>query len=108
MDGDGCFYMSPDKTSRQFCITSSYEQDWKYMENAFNKLGVRYKIKKQISKLGNKSSQIRVTSPFDIKLFGEWIYENYENDKIGLPRKYEKWKLISESCVAKKLKTKCL
>lgn len=107
IDGDGCFYMSADKTNRQFCITSSYEQDWKYMEDVFKKFSVRYKIKKQISKLGNKFSQMRVTSPFDIKSFGEWIYQNYENDKIGLPRKYEKWKLISESCIAKKLKTKC-
>lgn len=106
VDGDGCFYMSSDKISRQFCITSSYEQDWTYMEDVFKKLNVRYKIKHQISKSGNKSSQIRVTSPFDIKSFGEWIYQNYEKDKIGLPRKYEKWKLISESCIAKKLKTK--
>lgn len=108
VDGDGCFYMSPDKKCRQFCVTSSYEQDWKYMEDIFKKLNVRYKIKHQISKSGDKSSQIRITSPFDIKSFGEWIYQNYEKDKIGLPRKYEKWKLISESCKTKRLKTKCL
>ncbi len=107
VDGDGCFYISSDKIIRQFCITSSYEQDWKYMEDILKKLNIRYKIKKQVSKSGNKSSQIRVTSPFDIKSFGEWIYRNYKKDKIGLPRKYEKWKLISESCKAKKLKTKC-
>lgn len=106
VDGDGCFYISPDYKSRQFCITSSYEQDWNYMKNIFNKLGVRYNIKKQISSKGDKYSQIRVTSPFDIKTFGEWIYKDYVNDKIGLPRKYEKWKLISESCKAKKRNTK--
>lgn len=108
IDGDGCFYMSPDgKNSRQFCVASSYEQDWKYMEIIFKRLGIRYKIKKQVSRLGHKSSMIRVTSPFDIKAFGEWIYQNYKVDKIGLLRKYEKWKLISESCISKKLKTKC-
>ncbi len=106
VDGDGCFYMSSNRITRQFCITSSYEQDWKYMENVFKKLGIRYKIKKRILSSGNKYSQIRVTSPFDIKSFGEWIYQNYEKDKIGLSRKYEKWKLISKSCIAKRLKSK--
>ena len=59
------------------------------MINLFNKLGVkRYQIYKYSRKNGkHKSSVIRVGCNADIKLFGDYIYQNY--DGIGLKRKYE-------------------
>lgn len=89
IDGDGCFYLSKDKRTRQFYITSSYEQDWSSIEDIFKYLNInRYKINKIIDNKGNKSSHIRITNYSDIVILYHYLYPNgYE---IGLKRKHEK------------------
>lgn len=93
-DGDGCFYVGKDNAT-QMSIASSYEQDWSYVEKFFNKIGIKFfPSKRQQTKRGDKidkSSIIRSTKREEIIKFGECIYQNYENDKIGFPRKYEKF-----------------
>ena len=97
VDGDGCFYYNHE--CNQFSIVSTYDQDWQFMIDLFDKLGVKkYSIKKRKQIKSNadihKSSIIRISNIDDIVTFGDFIYQNYESDKIGLARKYDKFKLI--------------
>lgn len=94
VDGDGCFYVKPKKIY-QFYITSSYEQNWSYIEKVFHGLKCKYSIKKVINiKQNSKSSYIRITNKKDIQIFINWLYDDFLIEKIGLDRKYQKAKLI--------------
>lgn len=101
-DGDGCFYYyNPKKgsTQRQFSITSSYEQDWSYMIKLCDDMGIKHKVKLSSGvnpKTGNvnSSSQFRITNKVGIQKLGEYLYKSFDVDGIGLPRKYNKYKLI--------------
>lgn len=92
IDGDGCFYINSKNSNYQLSISSSYEQDWSYVEKLFNKLNVRYSISRLKKKY--KSSSIRVTNRKDIIKIGEYIYNGFDKDQTGLIRKYDKYKLI--------------
>lgn len=96
IDGDGCFYYYiPEKgsTLRQFALASTYEQDWSYFEELCKKLEIKYTIKR-IKKIKASSSVIRITNKDGIKKLGDYIYQNFDIDKVGLLRKYHKYKLI--------------
>lgn len=93
IDGDGCFYYyNPEvgSTLRQFALASTYEQDWTYFEKLCINLGVKYKIKRN---KGTKSSSsyIRITNKNGIKLLGDYIYQGFNEDNIGLNRKFQKY-----------------
>ena len=96
IDGDGCFYHYKPKngsTLRQFSVASTFEQDWGYFEYLCNELDIKYSI--QRNKNGKSSSSyIRVTNKGGIKRLGEFIYQDYNDNNIGLDRKYNKFKLI--------------
>ena len=97
IDGDGCFYYYKPKkgsTLRQFALAGSYDQDWAYFENLCNKMNIKYNIKRTINKKNQSSSVVRITNKEGIKKIGEYIYNNYETDKIGLIRKKEKFDLL--------------
>ena len=92
IDGDGCFYFNQKYGLRQFTLTGSLNQDWNSFEKIFNELNISYKInRKPNSNIGY--SQIRIINKENIKKLGEYIYPNLTNE-IGLPRKFEKYKLI--------------
>jgi len=95
-DGDGCFYNGPvrlpveQRYISQYCIGSTYEQDWSYMTKKFDKLNItKYSIKQGISKLGHKNSIIRITNVKDIVKFGQFIYGSTLGPNLG--RKYTKY-----------------
>lgn len=97
IDGDGCFYYKKLKnsTTRQFSISSTYEQDWTYFEELFNSLNVKFSIGRYRKKDGSSSySSIRVTNKEGINKIGNFIYKDGKN--IGLLRKYEKYLQIIE------------
>ena len=92
-DGDGCIYFNPSGLHIKISICSSYEQNWKYIENLFKLVlnDDRFFIRRKIRKNGNKHSKIEVIKRSTILKFLNYIYNGYEIDKIGLPRKYEKY-----------------
>jgi hypothetical protein len=98
IDGDGCFYFNEKNKTRQFYVTSSFEQDWSHMVNLFNDIGIfQYEIRKVENKNGNKSSFIRVKKYDEIKRLFKYLYPGgYE---FGLKRKYDKCKLIVDNHV---------
>jgi intein/homing endonuclease len=95
IDGDGCFFISKDERKRCLSISSSINQDWYYIKSILSDLNIKYFIYKYEYKKGN-SSTIEIRGEYAIK-FGEYIYNGYEEDKIGLPRKYNKYLEIKKS-----------
>lgn len=91
-DGDGNVYSK--NSSNQITVTSSYEQNWNHFENLFNKLGLKFKIKRVKSK--NSYSNIRISNRKDISIFYKYLYIDSENPNIGLERKTLKLKQIYE------------
>lgn len=89
IDGDGCFYFNLKNKTRQFYVTSSYDQDWTHVVNLFDLLCItQYEIRKVINKNGNRSSYIRVKKHNEIESLYNYLYPNgYE---FGLKRKYNK------------------
>lgn len=98
IDGDGSFYYNSKQYLRQFNLSSSYEQDWSYFSELLNELDIKYSIQytERINKLGkiNKSSCVRIVNKDGLKKLHNYLYSDY--DYIGLPRKYEISKIISE------------
>ncbi len=92
-DGDGCFYISKNFITKQFCLASSYNQDWSHMINLFKNLNItQYEIKKITHKKGSKSSNIRIKKYSEILSLYNYLYPlGYE---IGLKRKFNKCELI--------------
>jgi hypothetical protein len=92
IDGDGCFYYKKNgkSTMRQFTISSTYNQDWEYVSLLFEILKIKYSINRIIRKKSSYS-QIRITNKQGIKYLGEYVYNDFDNEKIGLLRKYEKY-----------------
>lgn len=97
--GDGCFYIN-DKTKRkQFSLFGPYGQDWTFVVELFKEIGVnKYNTYRRTIKKNQKSSSIYIQNYHDIIKFGEYIYEGFENDSIGLKRKYDKFKKIKQMC----------
>jgi hypothetical protein len=104
IDGDGCFYINQKQYTYQFTITSSYEQDWSYLENLLKNYDIKYSICKRQSinkktEKMNRSSVLRITNKNDIKKFGEFIYKDYDSDQMGLNRKYKIFEQIKFKCI---------
>jgi hypothetical protein len=94
-DGDGCFYTNF-KNLNQIYISSSYKQNWTYLENQCKNLNLNYSIKRIITKKLHKHSYLRITKSKDCLRFLNFIYNDINTDKMYLKRKYEKylkWKM---------------
>lgn len=96
IDGDGCWYFNEKNRLRQFQITSRIDQDWDFIEKLFKSLDIKYSIDRRI--VNNESyanpkhrSNIRIFGKRDVRSLGEYVYQTYIFDKIGMLRKYEKW-----------------
>ena len=91
-DGDGSWYMNKKQGIYQYAIYSTYDQEWEYIENIFSKLNIKFSIQRIIRKnINSKSSCIRITNKLDVIKWGNYLYNNYNNDNIGLLRKYNKY-----------------
>jgi len=98
IDGDGCFYYkkATHSTMRQLSVASTYNQEWEYLEKLYKKLNVTYTIKRIMRKKSSYSI-VRISNKDGIEKIGNYIYSNYENDRIGFNRKYAKYQLIITS-----------
>lgn len=101
VDGDGSFYINKKHYVRHFICASSYNQDWSYFENLLKALEIPYRIDRRshINKTGkeNKQSTLRITCKLGITRWGDYIYDNYVTDQIGLHRKFKKYQEICKS-----------
>ena len=78
LDGDGHIK----KKSYLISFCSGYEQDWSFLPKSFP-----FKIIKTQTEKGSYSKAI-LSQKINVIKFGSFLYNNAENDKIFLPRKY--------------------
>jgi hypothetical protein len=94
VDGDGSFYYKK-KYANQFHISSTINQDWTYFEKLCQELNIKYSINKRKHKNKNgiysHSSSLRISNYDGIVKLGNYIYDDYVDNKIGLKRKYDKF-----------------
>jgi len=90
LDGDGCIYVNYKKKCAKVTITSALDQNWKYLEDLLIKMKITYYIRKIKNNIGC-ISQLFFSRKSDISKFLDFVYGRYENDKIGLSRKYKKY-----------------
>lgn len=102
IDGDGNWFIGKYKNKyvRSFTISGPKEQSWKFVSNLLEYLGCYFTT--QINKLscrGKESfhSKLYVSRFNDILTLGEYIYEGFPEDGIGLKRKYDKFRQIVDS-----------
>lgn len=98
-DGDGNFYKG--KNTYQYTIAGHYDQNWDFMESLYNKLNINYTTK-QVDNGKSKSSFIRIVNKNDIDIFGDYIYNEWDN--VGLNRKYNKYMEISKDDITRVVK----
>lgn len=99
VDGDGCFSLCVGKTRGHFVCASGFDQNWGYFENLCKNLQISYGIrrKKRFNKISqkiNSYSAFVISCQKYLVTFGNYIYQNYENDGIGLQRKYDKFSIL--------------
>lgn len=93
-DGDGCFYHSKDFKIIQYVVSGSYEQNWNYMIDLCNTLGIeKFSIDKIVTKKGHKHSRFRIINNDDIIKLGNFIYSG---TFFGLSRKKNKFDEIKK------------
>lgn len=83
-DGDGCFYA---KQNIQFFFTSSINQDWSFISQIEDKLNIKFKIIEKTNNVGSYSRRLLDNCDGFIK-FGNYIYQDYNENKIGFKRKF--------------------
>lgn len=88
-DGDG--HVSRSGKGYEINVSSCYDQDWTYMERLFKTLGIEgYRVfRREVHK--GRMSLIRISNKADVKRFGDYIYQGWPDDKIGLERKHRVW-----------------
>lgn len=99
LDADGCFFYNKKGYSHRLNFSSTYDQNWSdHINHITNKIGIKScKTYKRINKIGNRHSCLEIGPILDIIKFGNYIYDGYECDQIGLKRKYEKFLKIKNS-----------
>lgn len=90
LDGDGSIFY---KKGSRYSITFSgaYDQNWVFLINLCQQLNIKYYISKFISKKNHKSSVFGIANLSDVIKLGNFLYSNYQQDGIGLSRKYNKF-----------------
>lgn len=83
IDGDGCI------NKNRLSISSTYTQDWSYVEKITNELSIKSYTYRKINNK-NKYSVIEINGINGL-VFCEYIYKNINNDNIGLNRKFLKY-----------------
>lgn len=96
-DGDGSLYLNPDGKHVAFGISSSFEQDWSYLAALFDSWGDdHYRVHRKVVHEKSRFSKFDVVRRASILKFCEYIYQSYEQDKIGLTRKWGKYMKLIE------------
>lgn len=96
--GDGCFFVDTKTKRKSFTLAGPYNQNWNYFISILKKLDInKYSIKSQKTTKGSYSNIVIQNYDGIIKL-GKYIYDEFELDKIGIERKYNKFILIKNMC----------
>ena len=89
LDGDGCIKLGK-KYGVEIVFTGPYNNDWSFMINLCQSLGIDYSIDNRLVKLGGYS-HFRINKKNHVKKICDYIYSDFDN--IGFKRKYEKYQV---------------
>lgn len=89
-DADGCIFSAEKNRMLEFAISGFYDQNWDFMEDLYKEMEIKYFIKRNITPK-RKFSIIRIFGKLRVPKFTNYIYQSYTEDKIGFPRKYERY-----------------
>lgn len=93
IDGDGSIATH----SNRVTASSNIKQDWTELENLCRRLNIEnFKIFRMTSKKNHKYSVFSIRKLPDCEKILNYIYQNFEEDKIGLVRKYYKFLLLKD------------
>ncbi len=95
-DGDGCIYINKSGNAG-VSVAGSYSQDWSSFIELGKELNITFSILRRKQSTGN-SSTINLRRNKFIMPFLNYIYQNYEQDSIGLDRKYKKFLAYQKHC----------
>lgn len=85
VDADGCF------TRGHFDWSSDKKQDWSEHLKMLNSIGVK-KAHVSLKRYREyESSQLLISNKREMKLFGDYIYQGFDVDGIGLKRKWNRY-----------------
>lgn len=91
IDGDGCWYFNRKNCTRQFIISGKKNQNWSFITNFFDDVGLKYSLSQRFHSTSNSNSScIRICNKKDIKKLYDFIYKDHL--EIGLKRKQIKGK----------------
>ncbi len=93
-DGDGSISRER-KWGGKLVFCGSFNQDWTEHLHLINRLGATGQIYRNKRSYGN-NSVVSCCKREDIVLIGLYLYSGYPEDNIGLYRKYQVWKEISQ------------
>jgi hypothetical protein len=88
-DGDGSFYFN--ERVRVVSIAGHSKQDWSFLFNLCQSLGVKCQSSIWEKKIGS-CSRVDIRKKNDCIKFLEYIYQNREEDQIGYSRKFNNYK----------------
>lgn len=88
LDGDGNIYYSEKYKKGSLSFYSSYDQDWTFIKKLAENLNIE--LYQQLYVLPDKGrySYMRTGSRKSIIALGEYIFDGFEEDKIGFERKF--------------------
>lgn len=95
LDGDGCIYTTK---NYQVFFTSALNQDWSFID--LLPIKVNWKIIKKETNKGSYSRRL-LNNKKDCLILLNYIYDDYENDKIGFTRKYAKFLEVKKQKIKK-------
>lgn len=90
VDGDGCIYVNKKTNEKRISISSSVNQNWFYVENICDEIGVNFNV---YQKIGKHSSSVIEINGIYAKTFCDYIYQDKQ---FGLHRKYNKYLILTE------------
>lgn len=91
MDGDGSWRTFANRgTAYHFCFCADYLSDYTEHVNVLESLSISYAIERN-ERPTSRNSKMVCSNLDGTYRWGEYIYQGYPEDNIGLPRKWQSW-----------------
>ena len=92
-DGDGSVTIK-NKGHHSIAFTGHEKQNWNFIIELFNSIGIANYKKRIVESRGGKSSQVRISNKKDLIRFENYIYSDYDDNQMGLHRKRDQFKQL--------------
>lgn len=96
--GDGSFYLNSKTKRKNFTLAGPYNQNWDFIISLFEELNINKFSIITKKNLKGSYSNIVIQNYDGILKLGNYIYDDFNINKIGLERKYNKFLEIKNIC----------